>query len=91
MLTPDYNDQDFPVHFARTCRQTACGLPTDFAIHTDEPALVSDCPECIMAASVAPTGCPGGCGGDLACSCYLDGYNAGLAAALASAGRKRKV
>ena len=38
------------------------------------------------AAGGPPEGCPGGCGGGpLACSCYVSGYNAGLAAALAQA------
>ena len=70
------------VHYATNSRLTACGLSTDFAIHTDEPEMVTQCNPCLAAAGEMD-GCPGGCGGALACSCYVDGYNAGLAAALA--------
>ena len=70
------------IHYATNSQLTACGLSTDHAIHADEPELVAGCQECLDAAA-APLSCPGGCGDDLACSCYVDGYNAGLAAALA--------
>ena len=71
------------IHYAPAGRATACGQSTDDAIHTEEVELVANCHECIAAAA-APLACPGGCGDALACSCYLDGYNAGLAAALAT-------
>ena len=74
------------VHYAPSTTKTVCGQSTDFAVHTDEPELVAGCQECIAAADV-PAGCPGGCGDALACSCYLDGYNAGLAAAVAALGK----
>ena len=78
------------IHYATNSRLTACGLSTDFAIHTNEPQTVTQCNPCLAAAGEME-GCPGGCGGALAdsdgflaCSCYLAGYTAGLAAALAS-------
>ena len=76
------------IHYTTNGRLTACGASTDYAVHTDEPELVagSSCQECLDAAG-EPLACPGGCGDALACSCYLDGYNAGLAAAIAALGK----
>ena len=71
------------IHYARNARATACGASTDYATWTDEPEAVAGCGECLDAAA-APAGCPGGCDAGLwACTCYVAGYNAGLAAALA--------
>ena len=74
------------LHYATNGRRTACGLLTDYTIHTDEPETVAGCVECLDAAG-EPLACPGGCGDDLACSCYVEGYNAGLAAATAALGK----
>ena len=67
------------LHYATNGRRPACGLLTDYAIHTDEPETVAGCQECLAAAAV-PAGCPDGCDAPLlACCCYVAGYNAGLA------------
>ena len=49
------------IHYATNSRLTACGLSTDFAIHTDEPQMVTRCNECLMATGELE-GCAGGCG-----------------------------
>ena len=83
MPQPTGEEGRYTVHYTTNGRTTVCGASTDFATWTDEPEQVSSgCQECLDAAAT-PVGCPGGCGDALACSCYVDGYNAGLAAALA--------
>ena len=74
------------IHFATNGRRTACGASTQDVVHSDEADQVAGCLDCLDAAG-APLACPGGCGDALACSCYLDGYNAGLAAAIAALGK----
>ena len=67
------------LHYATNGRRTACGLLTDYTIHTDEPETVAGCVECLAAA--APVACPGGCG-DAAqdCSCFHAGWDAAMVA-----------
>ena len=46
------------LHYATNGRRTACGLLTDYAIHTDEPETVAGCQEC-LAAACGPCRLPG--------------------------------
>ena len=70
------------VHYAPTGRLTACGLSTDYAVHTAERDVVSGCSECLAAAAAVPPQCTS-CHYDY-CFCFEAGFAAGLAAALAS-------
>ena len=64
------------VHYATNIRLTACGLSTDFAIHTHEPQTVTRCNQCLVAAGEME-GCAGGCGDAHECGCFGSGWAAG--------------
>ena len=64
------------VHYATNSRLTACGLSTDFAIHTHEPQTVTRWNQCLVAAGEME-GCAGGCGDAHECGCFGSGWAAG--------------